>query len=246
MTHLAVVRGLTYTNLGQVFNRWLIPTYGSAFRWTGNQLDSEDLTSWVFVQAAMRLHLPELVQVVDERLIAMSLAAISRHWTDRYGVESARCAQYYTVEATRALDSLLHGLNAEMRLILVLRFLRRRSASVIAEQLRVGAADARRRVIAALAEVAESLGFPAVIQGPPQTTDVSAFVDDLISRRRPIRFEVRPEAWPAMIAATHIQGAIAGNSLPGQRFVRALEQRFLHDDRRLVTEPRIWTRDKGA
>ena len=39
---LAVIRGLTYFDVRQVFNRWLIPTYQTAFRWTGNRSDSED------------------------------------------------------------------------------------------------------------------------------------------------------------------------------------------------------------
>ena len=41
MTHLAVIRGLTYTSCSQVFKRWLVPTYRNSFRWTGNHADSE-------------------------------------------------------------------------------------------------------------------------------------------------------------------------------------------------------------
>src|ERR1700674_1789052 len=48
---LSVIRGLTYIEQCQVFNRWFLPTYQTSFRWTGNRSDAEDATSWVFMKA---------------------------------------------------------------------------------------------------------------------------------------------------------------------------------------------------
>jgi hypothetical protein len=67
-------------------------------------------------------------------------------------------------------------------------------------------------------------------------------VDDLVGKRRPLRFEVAPQAWAALLAATHIQAAVAGNNLPRARFVRSLEGRFMAGHaRRHVTHLRIWS-----
>jgi len=66
-------------------------------------------------------------------------------------------------------------------------------------------------------------------------------VGDLVARRRPLRFEAAPGAWAALLAATHVQAAIAGNDLPRVRFVRSLEG--LADANRFnphVTPSRIW------
>ncbi len=242
MTHLAVVRGLTYTNCSQVFKRWLMPTYGTGFRWTGNRADSEDLTARVFLNTANHLELPELVQVVDESVLDLVLEAVTRHWVERYGIPRVRCAAFCGSEVTAPLDSLFDGLTAEMRLLLVLRFLRRRAPEAIAAQLRIRPEEARRRILAALTRVAERIGFPPGSNEPRQVAQVSAYVEDVVARRRPVRFEVVPEAWPAMIAAGHIQAAIAGNDLPAKGFVRSLERRLEERVRReLVTRPRIWS-----
>jgi hypothetical protein len=76
---LTVVAGLTYRERSQVFNRWLVPAYQMSIRWTGNRLDAEDATTWVVINEISRLHLPELVQVVDERLTETTLEASGRH-----------------------------------------------------------------------------------------------------------------------------------------------------------------------
>jgi hypothetical protein len=242
MTHLAVVRGLTYTSYSQVFKRWLMPTYRTSFRWTGNRADSEDATAWALLNTANRIQLPELVQVVDDHVLDLALEAITRHWVERYGIPRFRCAALCGSEVTAPLDSLFDGLTAEMRLLLVLRFLRRRSPEAIAAQLRMRPEEARRRIIAALTRVAQRIGFPPGSNESGQVAQVSAYVEDIVARRRPVRFEVVPEAWPVMIAAGHIHAAIAGNDLPANGFIRALEQRLAEcSERRLVTRPRIWS-----
>ena len=242
MAHLAVVRGLTYTNCSQVFKRWLMPTYRTSFRWTGNRADSEDATTWVFLNAGDHLRLPELVQVVDDHVLDLTLEAATRHWLERYGIRCVIGAEVSAPEATVPLDSLFDGLTAEMRLLLVLRFLRRRSPEAIAAQLRVSPDAARRRILAALAGVAQRIGLPPRSSDSPQVAQVSAYVDDIVARRRPVRFEVDPEAWPAMVAAGHVQAAIAGNDLPGKGFIRSLEGRLEErSGRRVVTRARIWS-----
>ena len=242
MAHLAVVRGLIYTNLTEVFNRWLMPTYRTAFRWTGNRVDSEDATTWVFLTLAAHLRLPELVQVVDDDVVDASLEAVTRHWCDRYGIARVRCAEIRGSEETPGLESLFDGLTAEMRLALVLRFVRRRSPATIATQLNIRPEAVRRRIIGALARVAQRIGLQVESSEPVQTDQVSGYIDDVVARRRPVRFEVLPEAWPPMIGAGHVQAAIAGNDLPAHEFVRTLEQRLEDRARRgFVTDLRIWS-----
>jgi len=241
MAHLAVVRGLTYTNLSQVYNRWLMPTYRTAFRWTGNRVDAEDATSWALHNVVGHLQLPEPVQMVDDRVVDAVLEAVARHWVERYGIERARCAEIYASEAPATLEGLFDDLTAEMRLLLVLRFLRRRSPATIAAQLHIRPEMARRRIIAALSLVAQRIGFYAASDEPPQADHLSAYIDDLIQRKRPLRYEALSEAWPPMVGASHLQAAIAGNSLPVQEFVRSLEKRLLKSpERRHVTDLRIW------
>ena len=243
MPHLAVVRGLTYTNVSQVFNRWLIPSYRTAFRWTGNRVDAEDIITWTFRDVAANLRLPDLVQVVDDQVVDTTLEAVSRHWGDRYGIASiVSRGEIYASEETPALEPLFDGMTAEMRLLLVLRFLRRRPPAAIAAQLRIGPEAASRRIIEALALVAQRIGVHATCGWPLQADQVSTYIDDLIARRRPLRFEASPGAWPPMVGAGQVQAAIAGNDLPAQGFVRSLERR-LHTgwQRRFVTEVRIWS-----
>src|SRR5690348_7476191 len=100
MTNLAVVRGLTYTNCSQVFKRWLMPTYRTSFRWTGNRADSEDATTWVFLNASDHLQLPELVQVVDDHVLDLTLEAVTRHWLDRYGIAGVGGREMFALDAT--------------------------------------------------------------------------------------------------------------------------------------------------
>src|SRR5712691_4750072 len=185
MAHLAVVRGLIYTNLTEVFNRWLMPTYRTAFRWTGNRVDSEDATTWVFLTLAAHLRLPELVHVVDDDVVDASLEAVTRHWGDRYGIARVRCAEIRGSEATPGLESLFDGLTAEMRLALVLRFVRRRSPATIATQLNIRPEAVRRRIIGALARVAQRIGLRVESSESVQTDQVSGYIDDVVARRRP-------------------------------------------------------------
>src|ERR1700738_1655668 len=78
---LTVITGLTYRERFQIFNRWLVPAYQMSIRWTGNRRDAEDATTWVLINEMSRVKLPELVQVVDERLAEMTLEAVARHWS---------------------------------------------------------------------------------------------------------------------------------------------------------------------
>src|SRR5258708_13329066 len=81
-----IVAGLTYREKSQVFNRWLMPAYQMSTRWTGNRLDAEDATAWVLAKEMTRLNLPELVQIVDERVAETTLDAVARHWPESSGV----------------------------------------------------------------------------------------------------------------------------------------------------------------
>jgi DNA-directed RNA polymerase specialized sigma24 family protein len=249
---LSVIRGLTYVAPSQVFSRWFLPVYQASFRWTGNRSDAEDATRWVFVNAIERVHLPELVTVVDDIFADATLEVASRHWCDRYGIARLRCGEIYTFEAglsgrsPATVGSLVEGLSAEMRLVVVLRFLRKRTLSAIAAQLDVPVKNADVLLHTALSRVAAGMGLDAAEHGdPPQAGQVAAFVDDVVSRRRPIRFEAAPPAWAALLAATHIQAAVAGNDLPASRFVRSLEESFeaqrMSRSRRYVTNLRIWS-----
>jgi hypothetical protein len=244
---LAVVAGLRYTEQAQVFNRWLVPTYQTSFRWTGDWTDAEDATTWVFMAGPSRVRLPELVRVVDDRFADAAVEAVSRHWSERYGIAPQRCAAIHACNSTWSgspltLEQLFQGLSAEERLVLVLRFIRRRQLSAIAAQTRIAPRAAGFHLYIALSRVADRIGLDASAVEPTQTEQVAEFVDDLVGKRRPLRFEATPPAWAALVAATHVQAAIAGNNLPRVRFVRSLEKAFQAGRATWnVTDLRIWT-----
>ncbi len=245
---LSVVAGLTYRERFQVLNRWLVPTYQTSIRWTGNRLDAEDATTWVLVNEMSRLELPDLVQLVDEHFADTTLHALGRHWSDRYGISMLRWSSIRAIEAAFAgqppttFDALTDRLTADQRLVIVLRFLRGRTLPSIANQLGVAAGASASMLFRALCGVAARLGLDAEPTDPSQVNQVAAFVGDLVARRRPIRFEAAPGAWAALLAATHIQAAIAGNDLPRVRFVRSLETLAgASRDFPRVTSSRIWT-----
>jgi hypothetical protein len=226
---LTVVAGLTYRERSQIFNRWLVPAYRTAIRWTGDRLDAEDATTWVLINEMSRVKLPELVQVVDERLTETTLEAIGRHWSERYGISLLRCNSIRAAEAALlgrpqlTFDALTDRLTADKRLSIVLRFLRGRTPSSIATQLGIEVGASANLLFRALSEVAGRIGLDADSDDLAQVKEVAAFVGDLVARHRPLRFEATPGAWAALVAATHIQAAIAGNDLPRVRFVRSLE-----------------------
>jgi hypothetical protein len=243
---LTVITGLTYRERSQIFNRWLVPAYQMSIRWTGNRRDAEDATTWVLINEMSRVKLPELVQVVDERIADMTLEAVARHWSERYGVSPLRCSSIQATEAALigrpplSFDALTDRLTADQRLVVVLRFLRGRTPSSIATQFGIAAGESAALLFRALSDVAGRIGLDADPTDRAQVKQVAAFVGDLVSRRRPLRFEATPAAWAALLAATHIQAAIAGNDLPRARFLRSLETivgagRF----GRRVTPPRI-------
>jgi DNA-directed RNA polymerase specialized sigma24 family protein len=250
---LTVIRGLTYVAKPQVFSRWFVPVYQTSFRWAGNQSDTEDATSWVFMNAIGQVHLPELVTVVDEIAADATLEAASRHWCDRYGVDRLRCSEIHAFEAglsgrsALTLEALVEGLSAELRLVIVLRFLRKRTMSAIAAQLGVPPRTANVLLHTALSKVADGMGLHEADHGDQaQAAQIAAFVDDLMGKRQPLRFEAAPSAWVALLAATHLQAAVAGNDLPSARFVRSLEQSFeasqrIARARSHVTNLRIWS-----
>jgi hypothetical protein len=245
---LSVVAGLTYREPSQVFNRWLVPAFQMSIRWTGNRLDAEDATTWVVISEMSRLNLPELVQVVDERVVDTALEAICRHWSERYGISPLRCSSIHAAEAALlgrpalSFDALTDRLTADRRLVILLRFLRRRPTSSIASQFGIAPAEGANLLFRALSDVAGRLGLDADPTNLAQANQVAAFVGDLIARRRPLRFEAGPGAWTALLAATHIQAAIAGNDLPRVRFVRTLEEvACANGPTAHVTRTRIWT-----
>jgi hypothetical protein len=226
---LTVVAGLTYRERSQVFNRWLVPAYQASMRWTGNRLDAEDMTMWVLISEMSRLKLPEPVQVVDKRFAETTLEAAGRHWSERYGIAPLRWSSLLAAEPglisrpALSFDALTDRLTADQRLAIVLRFLRRRAPSSIAKQLGLTAAASGSLLCRALFEVAVRLGLDPELTDRAQVDRVAAFVTDLVARRRPLRFEAGPGAWAALLAATHLQAAIAGNDLPRVRFVRSLD-----------------------
>jgi hypothetical protein len=249
---LAVIGGHTYMTQAQVFSRWCLPTYQTSFRWTGNRADAEDATTWVFMHALGHLRLPEPVSLVDECIAEATLEAAGRHWCDRYGVARPRCCEIYDSESVRAdrhaftLEALVDSLSAEMRLVIVLRFLRKRPLSAIAAQLGiVPPAKAPAHLYTALSGVAERIGIDTRPHEQVQVDHVAAYVNDLVGKRRPLRFEALPGAWAALVAATHLQAAIVGNDIPAARFVRSLEEDFEASrtarSRRHVTHLRIWS-----
>ena len=245
---LTVVAGLTYREPSQVLNRWLVPSYQMSIRWTGNRLDAEDATAWVMMNAMTRLDLPDLVQLVDERLAETTLDAIGRYWSERYGISQLRCSAIQSVEAASigqpalGFDALTDGLTADQRLVIVLRFLRGRALPSISAQLKLSADAGAQILFRALSRVAGRLGFDADAAEPTQVNLIAAYVGDLVARRRPLRFEAAPNAWPALVAATHIQAAIAGNDLPRLRVVRSLEGRASSEGfTPHVTTSRIWS-----
>jgi hypothetical protein len=191
--------------------------------------------------------LPQPVSAVDDRVADATLDAVSRHWSDRYGVGRLRCSDISAYEIALAgrramtLAELSDGMSAEMRLVIVLRFLRRRPLAAIAAQLGVPPGAANVQLCTALLAVAKRIGLGAGA-GETQTDQVAAFVDDLVGKRKPLRFDATPPAWTAMLAAAHIQAAVAGNNLPEIRFVRSLEGALKTGaGRRRVTHLRIWT-----
>jgi DNA-directed RNA polymerase specialized sigma24 family protein len=222
--------------------------YQTAFRWTGNRPDAEDATEWVFLSALSAVRLPELVRVVDDRAVDATLEAVSRHWSDRYGVANPRRSAVYACEAARVagpaltLEALLEELSAEGRLILVLRFLRKRSVAAIAAQLHLTARATSVRMFDALTGVARRIGFDTGNGQVMGADGVAGFVGDLVAHRRPARFEVCLASWAAIVAAAHVHAAVAGNDLPDIRFVRSLEHRVeKQGSRGVVTHVRIWS-----
>lgn len=244
---LSVIAGLTYSEQSQVLNRWLLPSYQTSFRWTGNRADAEDATTWAFRNAVGRVQLPEVVSIVDGVVAGTTLDAASLHWSDRYGVDPLRSCEIFALEAANSdrpattLAGLVDSLSPEMRLVIVLRFLRKRALSSIAVQLGAPPRSANVLLFRALSGVADHMGLDACPGNVSQADEVAAFVDGLVGRRRPLRFEVTPPTWAAMLAATHIQAAVAGNNLPRARFVRSFEEMLTTSGGRHVTHLRIWS-----
>ena len=225
---LAVVRGLMYSDSAQILNRWLMPAYGMAFRWTGSRVDSEEATRWVFVDVVRKIQLPDLVQVVDEEIADALLHSLERHWRGRYGLPAVARSELYVCETApnrpTSLADLFDRLSSEMRLLLVLRFVRKRPLPAIGAQLGLRPASSRLLLVSALGQVAQRVGLHPALDGTVEVARVSGYVDDIVARRPPARFQTVPATWRAIVGATHVQAAIAGNALPEFRFVRALEQ----------------------
>ena len=225
-----VLAGHTYREPVQVFNRCMMPVYQMAFRWTGNRLDAEDVTTWVLTDEFTRLDLPRPVPDVDEQLIEAAVAAIGKHWMERYGVSALRWSAFLAGEAAAiwrpspSLRALLEALPAELRLVTVLRFLRRRTVRQIANQVGVSPAAGATLIFKALAGIAADRGLGPDVDDTSQASELATFVDHLIAKRRPIRFAATAASFPALLAATSIHASIAGNDLPTARFVRSLEE----------------------
>jgi DNA-directed RNA polymerase specialized sigma24 family protein len=227
---LEVLSGPIYREPSDVFNRCLMPIYQTAYRWTGNRPDAEDATSWVVKHALRALELPRAVAAVDQALIEATADAIGRHWSERYGISTLRWSTFHAAEvaapwrSTLSLRALLDALPGDMRLVIVLRFLRRRTLGQVAAQLGMSSQAAAILLFRALRLIAIELGFDQAGEDTVQAALLANFVDQLINRRQPGRFEAMPATFNAMLAATHVHACIAGNDLPQTRFVRSLEQ----------------------
>src|ERR1700736_1229483 len=101
-----------------------MPVYQTSYRWTGNWLDAEDATAWVFINEFRRLDLPRTVMAVDDQLIDATVEAIHRHWGERYGVSRLRRSAFHAVNvvarwrSTLSLRALLDALPGDLRLII--------------------------------------------------------------------------------------------------------------------------------
>jgi DNA-directed RNA polymerase specialized sigma24 family protein len=224
-----VLAGHTYRDASQVFCRCLMPVYQTSYRWTGNRMDAEDVTTSVFLNEFRRLDLPRTVMAVDDQLIQATVEAIGTHWTERYGISPLRWSAFHAGEvaapwrSTLSLKGLLDPLPGELRLVTVLRFLRRRTVTQIAAQLDLSPSVAATLIFTALAEIGAEMGFGPALDDASQASEVAAFVDHLVTKRRPLRFEATSATFQALLAATCVHAAIAGNDLPRARFVRSLE-----------------------
>lgn len=227
---LEVLSGHTYREASDIFNRCLMPVYQTAYRWTGNRADAEDTTSWVIRHALRDLELPRAVAAVDQALIEATTDAIGRHWSERYGISPLRWSAFHAAEvaapwrSTLSLRALLDALPGDMRLVIVLRFLRRRSMGQVATQLCMTSHAGAILLFRALTLIALELGFEVSGEDAAQAPLLANFVDHLVTRRQPPRFEATPATFNAMLAATHVHACIAGNDLPQSRFVRSLQQ----------------------
>jgi DNA-directed RNA polymerase specialized sigma24 family protein len=244
---LEIVRGLIYRDRQQIFNRWLLPTYKEAFRWTGNEPDAQEVSAWVLRMATAELALPAAAGRVDDQVGAATLQGIARHWSDRYALDLPAASIERSAAALErrprfAFEELIGGLGGEERRLVVLRFLRRRSNTAVAAQLDISAQAAEMTLARALLNVAMGIGVDAGQIEPPHTAAVAGFVEDLVRRRRPVRFEASPAAWAALVAACHLQASITGNDLPSGRYIRQLTHEVLGaHSRRGVTALRIWS-----
>jgi DNA-directed RNA polymerase specialized sigma24 family protein len=227
---LEVLSGHTYREPSDIFNRCLMPVYQTAYRWTGNRPDAEDATTWVVNHTLRNLQLPGAVAAVDQALIEATSDAIGRHWSERYGISPLRWSAFHAAEvaapwrSTLSLRALLDALPGDMRLVIVLRFLRRRSLGQVAAQLGLTTQAAAVLLFRALTLIAVELGFDQSSEDSVQAPQLANFVDHLVARRQPGRFEAAPATFNALLAATHVHACIAGNDLPQTRFVRSLEQ----------------------
>jgi cytochrome b6-f complex iron-sulfur subunit len=71
---------------------------------------------------------------------------------------------------------------------------------------------------------------------------VSGFVDDLLRRRRPRRFQAAPEELEALMAAAELAPARPGADLPDPRFIDRLERRLRKELEDRPSAERRWTR----
>jgi DNA-directed RNA polymerase specialized sigma24 family protein len=223
-----VLAGHTYREPVQVFNRCVMPVYQTSYRWTGNRPDAEDVTTSVLVGAFPNLDLPQTVIKVHDMLVEATIETIGKHWTERYGVSPQRWSTVQAGEvaaplrSTLSLRALLDPLPGDLRLVTVLRFLRRRTVDQIAAQLGVSSAAAAVLMFRALSSIGAEMGFGDSGDDTSQAGELARFVDHLVMRRRPLRFEATPATFQAMLAATCVHASIAGNDLPSPRFVRSL------------------------
>jgi hypothetical protein len=228
---LSVVGGRIYTDWHQVTRRWLMPMYQLAFRWTGNADDSEDVSLRALREGLWASPLPAALPSVDGVMSRVAVRALGRHWLERYGIREAGRdiavrARDAPDRATPGLGELSQDLCELPRLVLVLRFVRRRSVASIAAQVGESPESTRDALFEGLGTVACTLGLADESPSEKQRCAVEHFVDALVAGMPPRRNQVVAPAWPAVAAAAHIQAAITGNNLARPEFIRLAEEGF--------------------
>lgn len=225
-----MVSGLIYTDPRPVITRRLSAVYQIAFRWTGSTPDAEQVVLEAFAAAFQDTSWPAPVRALDARLENAAFYALDGHWFDRHRVGATRhdieeCERLASGVPPR-LESLFEDLTARKRLMLLLRFVRRRPLAAIAAQLGETRDDAATGLVEALAQVSRRLPLDTGAR-PAAAERVMTFVDAIVRGRRPPPASVDRGDWPLLAAAAHVQAGIAGKNLMRPALIEEVDERWM-------------------